>query len=200
MSSSPPRPFGANGTMPAPGNGATPLDGDAIKGLLEEVAKRLTPGPERHVVVIVGGALLAWSGLRNTTLDVDSVERLGLELQTAIAEVAEKRGLEPDWLNAEPARFRPTTLVVNDCEVLLETDTLVVRGAPLRVIFAMKLLRSQQNDLTDITKILPLAGFSSAAEAVEYFYESYPHALKDPELPDLVRQLARNGGLELSLD
>ena len=186
--------------MPTPNDDATPLDGNAIKSLLEEVSKHLTPGPNRHLVVIVGGALLAWNGLRNTTIDVDSIERLGLELETAVAEVAQERGLEPDWLNAEAARFRPAILVLNDCEVLLETDKLVVRGAPLRAVFAMKLLRSQQNDLADIEKILPVAGFMSAAEAVESFYEAYPHALEDPELPGLVCQLARNGGLDLPLE
>ena len=185
--------------MSTPHDGSRPLDGDAIKGLLEEVSRRLTPGPTRHVVVIVGGSLLALHGLRNTTMDVDSVERFDHELETAVAEVAEERALEPDWLNARAARFRPATLVLDDCEVLLETETLVVRGAPLREVLAMKLLRGNQNDLADIVKILPVAGFTSATEAVESFYEAYPHEPEDPELPSLIRQLARNGGLDLPL-
>lgn len=179
---------------------ARPLDGDAIKGLLEEVSKRLTPRSDRHVVVIVGGSLLAWHGLRNTTMDVDSVERLEQELERAVAEVAEEHGLEPNWLNAGAARFRPATLVLDDCEVLLEADTLVVRGAPLREVFAMKLLRGHENDLADIVKILPEAGFTSATEAVESFYEAYPLEREDPELLSLVIQLARKGGIDLPLE
>lgn len=181
-------------------DGATPLDGDAIRELLAEVARRLTPGPDRHVVVIVGGSLLAWYGLRGTTIDVDSVERLGQELQTVVAEVAAERGLEPDWLNAGAAPFRPATLVLDDCETLLDTDTLVVLGAPLRVVFAMKLLRSQQNDLADIVKILPKVGFASAEEAAESYYEAYPHEPEDPGLPALIVELAESAGLDLPLE
>jgi hypothetical protein len=183
--------------MPLPHDGATPLDGEAIRRLLAEVAERLTPGRHQHVVVIVGGSLLAWYGLRNTTIDVDSVERLDRELENAVAAVAAERGLEPDWLNANAAQFRPATLVVAECEVLLDTETLVVRGAPLPVVFSMKLLRAQPNDLADIVSILPQAGFQSADEAVTSFYEAYPHEPEDPELADLVIDLASSAGINL---
>jgi hypothetical protein len=182
-----------------PLDSAAPLDGDTIKELLAEVADRLTSGSGPHVVVIVGGSLLAWHGLRDTTMDVDSVDNLEKEVQAAVAEIAAERGLEPDWLNANAARFRPATLLIDDCEVLLPTETLVVLGAPLRVVFAMKLLRGQPNDLADIVRILPEAGFDSATEAVESFYRAYPHEPGDPELPALVVDLAARAGIDLSL-
>lgn len=114
---------------------ATPLDGDAIRGLLAEVVDRLPPVGVQHVVVMVGGSLLAWHGLRDTTTDVDSTRRLDEELVTAVAEVAAAHDLDPTWLNAGAARFTPATLEIDDCDRLLETPRLRVLGAaaPTRV-------------------------------------------------------------------
>ena len=42
----------------------------------------------QHTLILVGGSLLAWHGLREATLDVDSVLRLGAELSAAAALVA----------------------------------------------------------------------------------------------------------------
>ena len=50
----------------------TLLDGEAIKALIVEVAAELDDQVERTIIV-VGGSLLAWHGLRDSTEDVDSI-------------------------------------------------------------------------------------------------------------------------------
>lgn len=50
----------------------TPLTAADIRSYLLEVASTMaTKGPQ-HRLLIVGGALLAWQGMRQSTLDVDS--------------------------------------------------------------------------------------------------------------------------------
>jgi hypothetical protein len=173
---------------------ATPLDGDAIRALLAEVADRLSPVGVQHVVVMVGGSLLAWHGLRDTTTDVDSTRRLDEELVTAVAEVAAAHDLDPNWLNAGAARFAPATLDIDECDRLLETPRLLVLGVPLPLVFVMKLSRAQPNDLADLVVLFPHTGFVTAGEAVEAFHDAYPHEEPDPGLADLVIEIARRAG------
>ncbi len=56
------------------------LDGHTIRALLGEVADRLPPEGPQHVVIVAGGSLLAWRGLRESTRDVDSLLPLAAEL------------------------------------------------------------------------------------------------------------------------
>lgn len=52
-----------------------PLRADMILRYLGEIANELGPEGQQHVVLVVGGSLLALHGLRDTTLDIDSVRR-----------------------------------------------------------------------------------------------------------------------------
>jgi len=87
---------------------------------LTEVADRLGPEGPEHVVIVVGGSLLALRDPRQTTVDVDSVRRLDSELMTAVAAVAADHGLAPRWLNDSAAMFKPSTLRKGDCHVELK--------------------------------------------------------------------------------
>ena len=57
-----------------------PLTGLDIRIYLGEVADAMEPIGPRHTLILVGGSLLAWHGLREATFDVDSVRRLDAEL------------------------------------------------------------------------------------------------------------------------
>lgn len=109
-----------------------PLDGDAIRAVLAELAAELPARGPQHTLVIVGGSLLALQGLRETTADVDSVRRLDEELQAAVRSVGERRGLDPRWLNDRSAMFAPVTLREEDCQLLMELPRLRVLGVPAR--------------------------------------------------------------------
>ena len=93
------------------------LSGERIRQLLGEVAEQLAPG-RQATVLIVGGSLLAWHGLRQATEDVDTIMRLDAELKDAVRVVAARHGLAADWLNDHSAPWHPATLRVEDCDVL----------------------------------------------------------------------------------
>ncbi len=57
------------------------MTADQILSYLHEVATELDPTGVQHVIVVVGGALLAVRGLRDSTMDIDSVRRIEPELQ-----------------------------------------------------------------------------------------------------------------------
>lgn len=171
-----------------------PLDGATIRALVEELADRLDPRGPQHLVVVAGGSLLAWHGLRDSTRDVDSLRPLDPELAGAVAEVAAAHGLGPDWLNAHAAAFAPATLDLAACRVLLETPRLRVLGAPLDQVFLMRLLAARDRDIDDLRAPWPHTGFSSAQQAAEQCWRAYPHAPDDPYFADFVAQFTEHGG------
>lgn len=167
-----------------------PLDRVAILAHLGELADELGPDGAGHVVVVVGGSLLAVHDLRATTVDVDSIRRLDPELQDAVAAVGARHGLSPRWLNDSAATFRPVTFQERDCEVLLDRGRLTVLGAPLDQVFLMKLYAARAPDYDDLVTLWPRCTFGSPEQAVEQFYAAYPHLEVDPYLVDYVRGLA----------
>jgi len=102
-----------------------PLNASEILAYLNEVAGALPPAGPRHTIVVVGGSLLALHGLRQSTLDVDTLARIEAELADAVAAVARVHDLAPAWLNDASASFRPQTFVQADCDVLLERPRLL---------------------------------------------------------------------------
>jgi hypothetical protein len=169
-----------------------PLNASEILACLGEVAEALPPTGPRHTIVVVGGSLLALRGLRQTTLDVDTVWPIEEELREAVARVARVHDLAPAWLNDSSAAFRPQTFVERDCEVLLDRARLLVLGAPLRQVFVMKLFtaRVRTRDYDDMVAMWPGCGFDSAEQAVELYRAAYPHEAEDPYLVEYVRGLA----------
>lgn len=168
----------------------TPLDGQHIVQYLTEVADRLGPGGPEHVVIVVGGSLLALRDLRQATVDVDSVRRLDAELMTAVAAVAADHGLAPRWLNDSAAMFKPATLRDGDCHLELTRGRLLVLGAPLDQVFLMKLYASRARDLDDLVKLWPHCTFGSPQAAVDAYDLAYPHLEHDRYLADHVAAIA----------
>lgn len=177
------------------------LDGDAIKRLVSEVADELDGECDRTIVV-VGGSLLAWHGLRDSTEDVDSIRHLDAGLRRAVRSVAERHGLAVDWLNDHATAFGPNDFDADSCDVLLEHPRLRVLGAPFRDVFLMKLRRSDPQDLNDMRVLWPLVrdGFDSAADVVAAFYDAFPLEMDDEYLADFVVAELAKGGFDLSLN
>lgn len=167
------------------------LDGHTIRALLGEVAARLADEGPQHVVVLAGGSLLAWRGLRESTRDVDSLRPLSAELAQAADEVGDAHGLGVGWLNARAAAFSPATLHVEDCAILLDLPRLQVLGAPLDQVFLMKLYAARDRDLDDLRALWPLTGFVSPQQAAEQFWQAYPHAPEDPYLANFIASIAQ---------
>ena len=172
---------------------ATPLGGEAMREYLGEVADRLGDDGPKHVLIVVGGALLAMHALRDTTRDVDSISPLDEELREVIADVGERHDLRVDWLNDRARGFTPATFRIDECALLFERRRLTLLGAPLKQVFVMKLYRNDPQDFEDMVRIWTLCRFTSPQAAVDAFYEAYPHAPADEHLIALVRQIATAG-------
>ncbi len=167
------------------------LDGQAIRSLFGEVAARLPAGGPQHLVVLAGGSLLAWHGLRGSTPDLDTLRPQAAELAHAAEEVGAAHGLAAGWLNARAAAFIPPTLHVEDCAVLLDHARLRVLGAPLdQVVLLMKLYAARDRDLDDLRALWPLTGFGSPQQAAEQLSQAYPHAPEDPYLATFIASVA----------
>lgn len=175
------------------------LDRDAIRSLLLEVADELSGAEGTRTLVMVGGSLLAWRGLRQSTEDVDSVRLLDAPLRAAVARVAERHDLAPDWLNSHATAFAPNTLDLDECDVLIEGGALRVLGAPLHLVFLMKLRRSSAADLQDLRAMWPSVQerFPSARVVVDAFKEAFPAEPDDEYLDQFVVAELAKGGFDL---
>jgi hypothetical protein len=169
---------------------SVPMDADAMRSTLTDVAQELGPYGPQHTVVIVGGAHLALTGVRESTVDIDSITLLDDELKSAITSVALNRGIQLNWLNDDARGFTPATFELRECEVVFDSDRLRVLAAPMRQVFVMKLYRSNARDFEDMTAIWSRCNFDSPREVVELFYQAYPHAPDDEFLEDFVKQIA----------
>jgi len=176
-----------------PPHGSRPLDGSTIREYLHEVAEELPAGP-KHVLVLVGGALLAWAGLRGTTTDVDSIRRLDPQLRKAVKRVASRHGLPATWVNDNAAGMTPRTLREAEFRTLREHPRLVVLGASWHDVFLMKMFAARDTDFDDLIKLWPLSGFTNPKVVVEEFYAAYPHEQVDPYLVRYVEQIRRAAG------
>ena len=157
------------------------LDRDTIVECLGELGDLLGDDGAEHVVVLVGGALMALRGLRESTRDVDTIERVEDELERAVAEVAHHRGLPPKWLNARAAAFKPVTFDQSACTPVLSRGRLTVLAAPLSQVFLMKLRAGRAPDYEDMIRLWPDTGYANATAAVEAFWRAYPEEPEDPE-------------------
>lgn len=176
--------------------------GERIRLLVGEVAELLDPGRPQATVIIVGGSLLAWRGLRLATEDVDSSVRIDADVKAAVRIVAERHQLAVDWLNDHAAPWHPQTLKPEDCDVFIDHPRLRVLGAPLSSLFLMKLNRSQPQDITDMIALWPHVAdvFSTARAVAAAFYAAFPIEEPDEFLGAQVVDVARRAGMVLPLD
>jgi hypothetical protein len=147
--------------------------GDLLE-LFDELAVELERVALAVEVVMVGGAWMLWHTQRAATRDVDSASRLPGEIKSAVAAVGRRRGLAADWLNDLATAFWPATASYDDCTIAYRSDTLTVLVPPARVVFLMKLDRSNPQDIEDMRQLWPLTDFASAEEAAAAYADAYP--------------------------
>lgn len=159
------------------------LDAKRIREYLIEVADELALEGPPHDIVIVGGSLLALHGLRESTLDVDTITRLNAEVDRAARTVATRHGLTPTWLNDQAAAFTPWTWTVDDTELLLERGRLRVLGASFIDMVLMKIdaARVRSNDRDDLVKLWPHVT-ASPNQLLDLYRQAYPHSPHDEYL------------------
>jgi len=178
------------------------FSGDRIRELLTEVADQMRPGRAQSTVLLVGGSLLAWHGLRLGTEDVDTSTLLDDELRVSVRVVAQRHQLAVDWLNDHAAPWHPHTLRLEHCDVLINHPRLLVLGAPLSAVFLMKLNRSQPQDVVDMITLWPhvAATFPTAHAVTDAFYAAFPREKPDDYLGTQVVDIARRAGWKLPVE
>jgi hypothetical protein len=165
-----------------------------IHAHLQDVAAALGDQGPQHVVIVVGGAILAWRGLRDSTRDVDSVSRLDAELVAAVEAVAQMRGLPIRWLNDSASAHLPQTLQLQACGVLLDHSRLKVLGAPIQQVFLMKVMAARTRDKPDLVAMWPELGLT-ARDVVLAFGRAYPDEPDDPYLLAWIGEIERAAAL-----
>jgi hypothetical protein len=168
-----------------------PLSWSEIEDYLVDVGAELERRGLTRSIVIVGGAYVASRGVRTSTTDVDTVDELDDDLRSAIAVVAERHGLEPDWLNDRARPWRPATFDPRTGTPLLLAGGLEVIAPPSDVIVLMKIAAGGRtpNDALDLRSLWPTTSFLDTEQAVAAFYAAYPHEEPDPHLADWIRSV-----------
>jgi hypothetical protein len=119
-----------------------PLSADDIRRLFRELAAELDAAGQRAEISLVGGAAIAlcFDG-RRATRDLDAVFMPTDSVRRAAAAVADREGLDPDWLNDAVKGFLPGP--DPNAVRFFEAPGLLVDMASAEYLLAMKLFSSR---------------------------------------------------------
>ena len=174
------------------------LDGERIEQLLHRLDARLRDREVAAVVHVVGGAaVLAATGLRRVTRDVD-VAHLDPVVAEEARALAKEEGLPPDWLSAAAGPWAPPGAARTPSGA--GSGLTVVYASPAELL-AMKMVALRSQDAPDIVALsvtLGLHGEPSAAfEALlRQVYPDFSNlalllGVADDDLDDEISAVAR---------
>lgn len=167
------------------------MNADEIRSNLEALAQELGATGNEVSVVIVGGALMAFRNLRESTIDIDTVSSINPELRKAIKRVAVSRELPEHWLNQSAMAFVPNTLNEGEQHIVLKRGRLIVLGVSNEVLFLMKLNSNRRRDHDDLLRIWPTTKYKTADEVLNAYNTAYPMAIEDPYLLTWISDVIR---------
>jgi len=153
------------------------LTRDQVLGLLREVGEYLLGRGSEATIYVVGGAAMALVfDSRRVTRDVDAAIRSDSDaVREAVAVVAERHDLDPDWLNTRAAAFM-TNEPDDDATELTVPGLRVLLASPEHLI-AMKLRAMRDRDLDDLETLFRYTGIAHPQQAADIhnrlFGESY---------------------------
>src|SRR3954451_15649301 len=151
-----------------------PLSAADIRRLFEALAEELSRHGTRAELFLVGGAAIALCfDERRSTRDLDAVFAPTEAVRKAAAAVAEREGLEADWLNDAVKGFLPG----EDRKALryFEAPGLSVDVASPEYLLAMKLLSSRAEvDAEDIALLYRHLGYTTVEQGLDLVEQPYP--------------------------
>lgn len=155
------------------------LSAAEIEELLDDVDRRLIEEGSSASIVLVGGAAIALSGLRDdrVTRDVDALTRDGEVLRRVAREVAADRGLPNDWLNGNAMQWMPPIPASMWPEG--EAAGLHVVRADDGFLLATKLVAQRRRDVDDVIALADRLGLRGAPAQV--FEDHVRRYYTDPE-------------------
>jgi hypothetical protein len=143
-------------------------------------------------VCLYGGAVMCLAyNARPATKDVDAVFEPVRHVRRAAARVAERHGLEKDWLNYAVRMF----VVPHERRVLFDMPHLKVLVPSPEYLLAMKVLASRANtkDAEDIELLIRELGLQSPAQVLDIVRDYYPHKQVKPAAELLLGDLFAPG-------
>jgi uncharacterized nucleotidyltransferase DUF6036 len=151
-----------------------PLSADDIRRLFEELAAELNASGQRAEIFLVGGAAISLCfDARRATRDLDAIFAPTDSVRRAAATVADREGLDPDWLNDAVKGFLPGP-DANSVRYF-EAPGLVVDVASAEYLLAMKLFSSRvETDADDIALLYREVGYHTVEEGIALVERSYP--------------------------
>lgn len=154
------------------------LNADTVRELLSELSTRVTNSGQYVQMLIVGGAAIALNyDHGRLTRDIDAIFEPAEVVRILAAEIGEKYGLEPDWINDAVAGFMPK-LEDNNREVVFESEHLLAEIAGPEFLLAMKLFAVRNDkDINDAAILWNRCGYTSVDQGVELLEKSYPSRL-----------------------
>ncbi len=151
-----------------------PLGREQILDLLDDLAGQLEAAGVHGDMFLVGGAAMAVAyDARRVTADLDAIFEPKQVLYDMAAQVANRRGLPPGWLNDAVKGLLPGPDPAP--LVLYERPGLSVRVGSPRYLFALKAHAARRGrDDGDLKLLYRLSGFPSPEEALDYVAATYP--------------------------
>lgn len=164
-----------------------------IRGLLGDLAAALDRRGIQGELFLVGGAAMALAyDSRRATRDIDAVFEPKQSIYAVAGDIAEDRGLAPDWLNDAVKGFLhgpdPAARPV------FERPGLRVDAASPRYLLAMKLLAAREDDIDDIRTLYQLSGLTTVEQGVQVLQAAYPGRVIPPRVRYLLEELFSPGG------
>ena len=149
------------------------LDQAELRRLFGEIDRRLEPTPDPTVLVVVGGAALAFLSDVRSTRDVDHVtDAVPEEVRRAVLEVAEAEGLEPDWLNNVAKGFTPGRSP-EPMSTLFTGQALIIESCSPEYLLSMKLFSARERDLDDTVLLMSRTSLQTATELLDLVETAY---------------------------
>jgi hypothetical protein len=153
---------------------------DEIKQYLEELNDELRAIDVKGEVCLYGGAVMCIAfNARPATKDVDAVFEPVRQIRKAAGIIADRHGLNKDWLNYAVKMF----LVPHDKRILLDLSHLKVFVPESDYLLAMKVIaaRTDTSDLEDIQFLIVQLKLQSPVQVLEIIEQYYPHRQIKPE-------------------
>lgn len=115
-------------------------------------------------------------GADRLTRDVDAKFWPKADVLDAATEVADRHGLDKQWLNNAAEAWMPEKAPAEPRQVVADYPALVVTAPDARYLFAMKVRASRNSkDIHDAALLYRAAELTSTSEAEQVFREYYPH-------------------------
>lgn len=168
------------------------LTGVEIRALLDKIGQRLVDVDLTATVLIVGGAAIALTlETRDSTTDVDAIDRDTRQIYAIADEVGAEHGLLDGWFNRAAAAWVPPVGFAWTREPFV-TGGLTVLLADPRTLLVMKMLSNRPTDFPDLVDLVRELEISEPSEIVQLVHQAYPdgHGARMPSDDDLLLDAA----------